>query len=49
MNRPDYMDADMRQLMNVLGKAIVPRSERKTVYRENLHSAYYSHNRYKRL
>jgi hypothetical protein len=43
------MDADMRELMDVLGTIIVPRHKRKTVSRENLHAPYYSRNRYKRV
>ena len=46
MNYPDYMDSDMRELMDVLGKAIVPRHKRKAVVRENLHTPYYSRGRY---
>lgn len=49
MPRQIEMDADMRQLMDVLGKAIVPRSKRKTVYREHLHTSYYSRGRFTRL
>ena len=40
------MDADMRELMDVLGRAIVPRQKRKAVCRENLHTPYYSRGRY---
>ena len=43
------MDADMRELMKELGKAIVPRNRRKAVYRTNWHVPYYSRNRYSRL
>lgn len=49
MNKPDYIDADMRELMDALGKAIVPRSRRMAVYRENLHTPYHSRNRYTRV
>lgn len=49
MEYPDYIDADMRELMDVLGTIIVPRHKRKTVYRDRLHTPYYSRGRYARL
>lgn len=42
------IDPDMRQLLDAIGTIIVPRS-RRAVWRENLHSPYYSRNRYKRV
>ena len=47
MNYPDYIDADMRELLDALGKAIVP--NHKAVWRENIHVPYYSRGRYKRV
>ena len=49
MNQWSEMDADMREIVAALGKAIVPRRERKAVWRVNAHSPYYSRNRYKRI
>ena len=46
MNYLDYMDADMRELVEALGRAIVPRKNCRSVYRENLHTPYYSRGRY---
>jgi len=43
------MDSEMRELLDVLGKAIVSPSKRKAVWRTNLHTPYYSANRYKRV
>ena len=43
------IDPDMRELLDTLGTMIVPRSRRRAVWRENLHSPYYSPGRYKRL
>ena len=43
------MDAEMRELMDALGKAIVPRNKRKAVYRTNWHTPYYSRGRYQRI
>ena len=43
------MDKEMRELLDVLGKAIVPPGKRKTVWRTNWHTPYYSANRYKRV
>ena len=47
MSRQIEMDADMRELVGLLGACI--RKNRSPVYRENLHSTYYSRNRYKRV
>jgi hypothetical protein len=50
MDQYAEMDADMRELVAALARAIVPRRERKAaVWRTNLHSPYYSPNRYKRI
>lgn len=43
------MDGDIRKLLDVLGKAIVPSGKRKAVYRINRHTPYYSRERYKRV
>ena len=43
------MDNEMRGLLDALGKAIVPPGKRKAVWRTNLHTPYYSANRYKRV
>ena len=46
MKYPRYMDEDMRELMEELGKAIVPRRKRRAVVRTNWHTPYYSNKRY---
>lgn len=44
------IDPDMRELLDALGTMIVPRrAGRRAVWHENLHSPYYSRNRYKRV
>ena len=43
------MDDEMRELMQTLGKCIVPRSQRKAAVRTNYHVPYYSHGRYSYL
>ena len=43
------MDNEMRELLDALGKAIVPPGKRKAVWRTNLHTPYYSRERYKRV
>lgn len=44
------IDPDMRELLDALGTIIVPRrAGRRTVWRENPHSPYYSPGRYKRV
>ena len=43
------MDKEMRELINALGKVIVPPGKRKAVYRTNWHTPYYSRERYKRV
>ena len=49
MVRKDDMDADMRELMEVMGRAVVPRCRRRAVYRTNLHAPYYSRSRYTKI
>ena len=49
MNYPNYIDAEMRELLDVLGTAIVPRKKRKAVVRTNHHVPYYSKGRYSRF
>ena len=46
---PDFIDADMRELLDELGKAIVPAHKRKPVFRTNWHVPYYSKNRYTKI
>ena len=41
------IDPEMRELLNLMARAVVPRSKRRAVVRENCHSAYYSPNRYR--
>lgn len=43
------MDAEMRELVNALGAIIVPRENRKSVWRLNRHAPYYSRHRYRRV
>lgn len=44
------MDDDMRELVSVLGRAIVPHKKRRAaVSHVCQHSPYYSQNRYKRI
>ena len=49
MKRQNEMDADMRELVTILGAAIAPQHRRKAVYGTNWHSPYYSRNRHKRV
>ena len=49
MNYPNYVDAEMQELLGVLGTAIVPRSKRKAVVRTNRHVPYYTRGRYRRI
>ena len=46
MNYPDYVDAEMRELLDALSVAIVPMSKRKACVRTNWHTPYYSRRRY---
>ena len=41
------MDSDMRELMDVLSRSVVPRNRRRTVVRMNHHSTYYNDNKYR--
>ena len=43
------MDNEIRELIGLLGKTIVPPGKRKTVWRTNWHTPYYSANRYRRV
>ena len=43
------MDSEMRELLGVLKAAIVQPGKRKTVWRTNYHTPYYSANRYRRV
>lgn len=49
MNYPDYVDPEMRELLDVLGAAIVPRSRRKACVKTAWHTPYYSKKRYTRI
>ena len=49
MNYPDYADAEMRELLDALGTAVVPRRKRKAVVRTNWHTPYYTRGRYRRI
>lgn len=49
MKYPNYIDAEMRSLLDTLNKCIVPAKDRKAVYRTNYHTPYYSRGRYKRV
>lgn len=49
MNYPDYIDAEMRELLDAMGKAVVPRSKRKACVRTNWYTPCYSRSRYKRI
>jgi len=49
MERPDFIDAEMQELLDAMGAAIVPRSRRRVVVRTNWHVPYYSQGRYKKI
>ena len=49
MNYPDFIDAEMRELLDTMGKAVVPRRKRKACVRTNWHTPYYAKGRYSRL
>ena len=49
MNYPDYIDPEMREILDALAPAIVPRQKRPAVVRTNRHEPYYSRSRYRRL
>ena len=44
-----YIDPEMRELLEALGKAIVPRKRRQAAVRTNRHVPYYTDARYKRF
>ena len=46
MNYPDFIDEEMRELLDMMDKVVVPRSKRKAVVRKNLHTPYYTKGRY---
>ncbi len=43
------IDPEMREILDALGKAIVPRSKRPARVRTNWHVPYYSSSRYRRI
>ena len=45
----DYMDDEMKDLLEVMSKAVVPRNRRRAVFRTNWHAPYYSHSRYRKV
>lgn len=47
MPMQNYIDPEMRELIDALSKCIVP--NHKAVWRTNHHSPYYSRGRYKRV
>lgn len=49
MNYPDYIDAEMRELLDTMSKAVVSRKNRKASVRTNWHAPYYSRGRYSRI
>lgn len=46
MNYPDFIDTEMRELLDTMKKVVVPRSKRKAVVRTNLHTPYYTRYRF---
>lgn len=44
-----YIDPEMRELLDALGKTIVPRKRRPAAVRTNRHVPYYNDARYKRF
>ena len=48
MNRLE-IDDEMRELLDVMNKAIVPRQKRRAVFRTNWHTPCYSHSRFRRI
>ena len=44
-----YIDPEMREILDALGTAIVPRTKRPARVRTNWHAPYYSPRRYRRL
>ena len=49
MANTNYIDDDMRELMDMMVKAVVPRNRRRSVYRTNWHTPCYSHSRYRKV
>jgi hypothetical protein len=49
MKYPKYVDAEMRELLDVLGTAVVPRHKRKVCIKTNYQVPYYTKGRYMRL
>ena len=49
MKYPDFIDAEMRELIDVMNKAVVPISKRKAYVKTNWHAPYYSRKRYAKL
>ena len=49
MNCPSYVDAEMREILDALGMAIVPRKKRPARVRTNWHAPYYSRSRFRRV
>ena len=48
-NYPDFIDEEMRELLDTMKKAVVPRRRRKAVVRTNWHTPYYSNKRYRSM
>jgi len=46
MNYPDYVDEDMRKLLDALNEVLVPRKKRKPVIKLHLHTPPYTRGRY---
>lgn len=46
MRRPD-IDPEMRELLDLMATAVVPRSRRRAAVRVNAHAPYYSKSRYR--
>ncbi len=49
MKYPDFIDAEMQNLLDELRKAVVPRSQRKPVVLTNFNVPYYKRGRYKTI
>ena len=49
MNYPDFIDDEMRELLDTMKQAIVPVGKRKPVERTNYHVPYYLRGRIVRL
>ena len=44
-----YIDPEMREILDALGTAIVPRSKRPARIRTDWHAPYYSRSRFRRI